>query len=135
MSLYDKIRTLLCADHFLSRYFSKAKQTAAGQPLHRIFRASLHSCGGAFYSVTCSQRKYHCFRLRILARSCAKAASQRDVSRSSFSLLSGTYLRAPAVRLNADRTYLSALFIFPRIVDPRKHIRVDALWLIGGVHP
>ena len=84
MSLFDKIRTLLCADHFLSRYFSKAKQAAAGQPLHRIFRASLHSCGGAFYSVTCSQRKYHCSRLRILARSSAKAASQRDVSRSSF---------------------------------------------------
>ena len=83
-SLYDKIRTLLCADHFLSRYFSKAKQTAAGQPLHRIFRASLHACGGAFYSVTCSQRKYHCSRLRILARSSAKAASQRGVSRSSL---------------------------------------------------
>ena len=84
MALYDKIRTLLFADHFLSRYFSKAKQTAAGQPLHRIFRASLHSCGGAFYSVTCSQRKYHCSRLRILARSFAEAASQHNVSRSSF---------------------------------------------------
>ena len=85
MSLYDKIRTFLCADQFLSRYFSKAKQTAAGQPLHRIFRASLHAYGGAFYSVTCSQRKYHCSRLRILARSSAKAASQHTVSsRSSF---------------------------------------------------
>lgn len=88
MSLYDKIRTLFCADHLLSRYFSKAKQTAAGQPLHRIFRASLHSCGGAFYSVTCSQRKYHCSRLRILARSFAKAASQLGVCRSSFFLSS-----------------------------------------------
>ena len=54
------------------------------KPLHRIFRASLHSCGGAFYSVTCSQRKYHCSRLRILARSFAEAASQHNVSRSSF---------------------------------------------------
>ena len=94
MFLYDKIRTLLCADHFLSRYFSKAKQTAAGQPLHRIFRASLHAYGGAFYSVTCSQRKYHCSRLRILARSFAEAASQRGVSRSSlFSPLWGLSLR------------------------------------------
>ena len=84
MSLYDKIRTFLCADQFLSQYFSKAKQTAAGQPLHRIFRASLHAYGGAFYSVTCSQRKYHCSRLRIMARGSAKATSQRGVSRSSL---------------------------------------------------
>ena len=133
MALYDKIRTLLCADHFLSRYFSKAKQTAAGQPLHRIFRASLHSCGGAFYSVTCSQRKYHYFRLRILARSCAKAALQRGIFRSSLLLLPWACPGAPAVRLNAGRTYLSALFIFPRIVDPRKHISPDVLWPIDGL--
>ena len=130
MSLYDKIRTLLCADHFLSRYFSKAKQTAAGQPLHRIFRASLHSYGGAFYSVTCSQRKYHYFRLRILARSCAKAALQRGIFRSSLLLLPWACPGAPAVRLNAGRTYLSALFIFPRIIDPRTPLSPAVLWPI-----
>ena len=73
----------MCGSFFIT-IFVKGKADGGGQPLHRIFRASLHAYGGAFYSVTCSQRKYHCSRLRILARSSAKAASQRGVSRSSL---------------------------------------------------
>lgn len=61
------------ADELFSRLFPKAAQTAAGKPLHRIFVPPPIPVGGAFYAVTHSQRKYHDTRMRLLARSPAKA--------------------------------------------------------------
>ena len=89
-------------------------QTAAGRPLHRIFRASPHSCGGAFYAVTHSQRKYHHTCMRIVARCLAIAALRRwpcslrppDV-RPPFT---GDSPGVPAAWLHAYRMYLIALF-------------------------
>lgn len=44
--------------------------------------ASLHADGGALYSVTCSQRKYHNLCIRFLAHSLAMAACGAGSSRS-----------------------------------------------------
>ena len=41
------------------------------KPLHRIYRASPHSRGGASYAVTHSRRKYHHACTRFVARCCA----------------------------------------------------------------
>lgn len=87
---------------------------AAGQPLHRISRASPHSDGGAFYAVTHSQRKYHSPRLCFVADSPAKVACGaggiRSISPGSVLLSSGKYPGAPAARLHTYGTYLIALF-------------------------
>ena len=89
-------------------------QTAAGRPLHRIFRASPHSCGGAFYAVTHSQRKYHHTCMRIVARCLAIAALRRwscslcppDVKPP----FTGDSPGVPAAWLRTYRMYLIALF-------------------------
>ena len=98
----------------------KRRQT---KPLHRSFRASLHSHGGAPYAVTHSRRKYHHTRMCILARSpawdCFAAlvwfAPSPDRGPPG----------APAVRLRTCGTYLIALFRcpFPRMLPHRCRIK------------
>ena len=83
------------------------------RPLHRIFRASPHSRGGASYAVTHSRRKYlPC--MRFVARCCATAALRRWLCslrppgvRPPFA---GDHPCVPAARLRAYRMYLTALF-------------------------
>ena len=85
-------------------------------PLHRIFRASPHSRGGASYAVTHSRRKYHHTHMQFVARCCAIAALRRwpcslrpPGVRPPFT---GDSPCVPAVRLRAYRMYLIALFSF-----------------------
>lgn len=63
------------ADELFSRYFSKASQTAAGKPLHRIIVPPPIPVGGAFYAVTHSQRKYHNTRMWFLAAALPKLSA------------------------------------------------------------
>ena len=78
------------------------------------FRASLHTYGGTFDSVTCHQRRYHYLCLRIVALSQPINCTQRGVVRSarSLHLPVDRHSGAPTVRLPASRTYLPALFDF-----------------------
>ncbi len=84
------------------------------KPLHRIFRASPHSRGGASYAVTHSRRKYHNTCMRFVARCLAIAASRRwpcslrpPAVKPPFT---GDSPCVPAARLRAYRMYLIALF-------------------------
>ena len=98
----DKIRTLGKYGSKLS-LFSKAWADGGGQS-RSIGKtsASLHAYGGAFYSVTCSQRKYHYFCTRVMAVTFCRAVISALVFIAS----------APADRLCTYRTYLLALFSF-----------------------
>ena len=83
------------------------------KPLHRIFRASPHSRGGASYAVTHSRRKYlPC--MRFVARCCAIAALRRwPCSLRPPGVqppFTGDSPCVPAARLRAYRMYLIALF-------------------------
>lgn len=82
-------------------------------PLHRIYRASPHSRGGASYAVTHSRRKYQAC-MRFVARCCATAVLRRwpcslrpPGVRPPFT---GDHPCVPAARLRAYRMYLIALF-------------------------
>lgn len=80
-----------------------------------LYRASPHSYGGAFYSVTCSQRKYHDPRICIVARSFAQSCFTALVVFAHFlpdfsPPFPVEFPCAPAVRLNTYGTYLIALF-------------------------
>ena len=93
---------------------TRQDQTAAGRPLHRIYRASPHSRGGASYAVTHSRRKYHHTHMQFVARCCAIAALRRwpcslrpPSVRPPFT---GDHPCVPAARLRAYRMYLIALF-------------------------
>ena len=93
---------------------TRQDQTAAGSPLHRIYRASPHSRGGASYAVTHSRRKYHHTHMQFVARCCAIAALRRwprslrpPGVRPPFT---GDHPCVPAARLRAYRMYLIALF-------------------------
>ena len=95
--------------------FTFSKDGNRRQPaklLHRILRASLHTYGGALYSVTCSQRKYHYPQIYVVA-----PTSLLPVAASCFSLGAPEASpvnchRAPVVWLNINGTYLHALFSF-----------------------
>ena len=84
------------------------------KPLHRIYRASPHSRGGASYAVTHSRRKYHHACMRFVARCCAIAALRRwPCSLRPPDVLppfTGDSPCVPAARLRAYRMYLIALF-------------------------
>ena len=53
------------------------RRRQAGRSVGYGYRASLHSYGGTFDSVTCHQRRYHYARLRIMAGSRAIGCIQR----------------------------------------------------------
>ena len=111
------------ADELFSRCFSKASQTAAGKPLHRIIVPPPIPVGGAFYAVTHSQRKYHHTRMWFLAHSFAKAACGIGGVRSiplNTSFQRG-YPGAPAARLNTYGTCLMALFSCKWAVSSRRN--------------
>ena len=94
-------------------YFQRQIRRRLAKPLHRIFRASPHSRGGASYAVTHSRRKYlPC--MRFVACCCAIAALRRwpcslrpPSVRPPFT---GDHPCVPAARLRAYRMYLIALF-------------------------
>ena len=97
-------------------------------PLHRIFRASPHSRGGASYAVTHSRRKYHNACMRCVARCFAIAALRRwscslrpPAVRPPFT---GDHPCVPAAWLRAYRMYLIALF----------SCRIDRLRPAGARH-
>ena len=84
------------------------------KPLHRIYRASPHSRGGASYAVTHSRRQYHHASMRFVARCRAIAALRRwPCSLRPPDVLppfTGESPCVPAARLRAYRMYLIALF-------------------------
>ena len=65
-----------------SRENQRLLKRRQAKPLHRSFRASPHSHGGASYAVTHSRRKYHHPRMPFVAGSSAKAACGAGVVRS-----------------------------------------------------
>lgn len=94
------------------------------------YRASLHSYGGTFDSVTCHQRRYHYARLRIVASSRAIGCIQRwccSLCRRPFTSLPTDDPGAPAAWLPASRTYLLALFSFCEPPGSQKRTVTDAL--------
>ena len=83
-------------------------------PLHRIYRASPHSRGGASNAVTHSRRKYHHTHMQFVARCCAIAALRRWPRSlrppGVRPPVTGDHPCVPAARLRAYRMYLIALF-------------------------
>ena len=86
---------LTCRADFHIHIFFRGVPNGGGQPLHRNCCASLHSDGGAFYSVTCSQRKYHYPRRYVVACGLAGAVCGNSVPRSRLLLLRQTILAHP----------------------------------------
>ena len=113
--IIDKFRTVgrCCIRLFTIENKGRFRRRLAG-PLHRIFRASPHSRGGASYAVTHSRRKYHHACMRFVARCCAIAALRRwPCSLRPPDVLppfTGESPCVPAARLRAYRMYLIALF-------------------------
>ena len=102
--------------------------------------SSPHSYGEAFYSVTCSQRKYHNSRVHFVADSSAKAAcgagGVRSIPPDPGLLSLGEYPGAPAARLHTYGTYLIALFSCDGdCFQPVKtHLGKDAFWLAENLY-
>ena len=70
--IIDKFRTVgRCCIRLFTIENKGSFRRRLAKPLHRIFRASPHSRGGASYAVTHSRRKYHHACMRLVARCCA----------------------------------------------------------------
>jgi hypothetical protein len=70
--IIDKFRTAgRCCIRLFTIENKGSFRRRLAKPLHRIFRASPHSRGGASYAVTHSRRKYHHPCMRLVARCCA----------------------------------------------------------------
>ena len=110
----DKIRTFRrCGFQTHDNKERRIRQRRASRFIG-FFRASPHAHGGALYSVTCSQRKYHYLRVCFMADSFAKTACGAGVVRSVLPACDPPspvdFPGAPAARLRTNGTYLMALF-------------------------
>ena len=83
MSSFTTKSALTVSTDYQIHIFLKGRPNGGGQGRSiGLCCASLHAYGGAFYSVTCIQRKYHCRRGWIVAYGPAKGRSRRGVARS-----------------------------------------------------
>ena len=109
-----------------SRENQRLLKRRQAKPLHRSFRASLHSHGGASYAVTHSRRKYHDTRMYILARSpawdCFAALVWFAPSPDRG------FPGAPAVWLRTYGTYLIALFSCPLTRMFSLRFQIELFW-------
>lgn len=118
---------------YLSAFFRTVGQLAAWQYHDLLFvgktdggglgrsigyQTSLHSHGGAFCSVTCSQRKYHCPRIDIMASSPALDCSRRWCSSQAHPPTGSTHTERICLPYSvfegfvSHRAHITSLFFF-----------------------